>query len=186
MLIWSNRALYPEIRNEKHRCRSEILGYRGRIRALTYSPDSTTLLTGCGDETIELWRTDTYRLKSTIKPHTERVEVLRFSSDRRTLATGSSDRTILLWHWASIAEKKDDWATSNQQPTHFLLSLAKFPNSLPHSVSTVCNGYPHPSVTLEEAFIANSHFLMTDRRLPKTDNQKFFIDKNSLFCYVFQ
>ena len=72
-----------------------------------------------------------------------------------------------------------------EQPTHSPSSLAKLPNPLLHSVSAVCNQYPHLSVTLEEAFIANSYFLMTDRRLPKTDNPKLFIDKNSRFCYVF-
>ena len=92
----------------RHHLLSEIPRHRGRIKALTYSPDGTTLLTGCGDGTIEMWRTDTYTytLKSTIKPHTERVEVLKFSSDGRTLASGSMDGTILLWHWASIAQRK--------------------------------------------------------------------------------
>lgn len=91
-----------------HRLLSEIPGHRGRIKVLTYSPDGTTLLTGCGDGTIEMWRTDTYTLQSTIKPHTERVEVLKFSSDGRTLASGSLvDGTILLWHWASLTPAKN-------------------------------------------------------------------------------
>ena len=90
----------------RHRLLTEIPGHRGRIKVLTYSPDGTTVLTGCEDGTIEMWRTDTYTLKSTIKPHTERVEVLKFSSDGRTLASGSMDGTILLWHWASLARRK--------------------------------------------------------------------------------
>ena len=89
-----------------HRLLSEIPGHRGRIKVLTYSPDGTTLLTGCGDGTIEMWDTNTYTLKSTIKPHTGRIEVLKFSSDGSTLASGSMDGTILLWHWVSIVESK--------------------------------------------------------------------------------
>ena len=90
---------------DTHHLLSELARRGPGITTLVFSPDSTTLLLGCGNGTIEMWDTDTYALKSTLKSHTERIGTLKFSPDGRTLASGSWDGTILLWHWASLAAK---------------------------------------------------------------------------------
>ncbi len=90
---------------DAHRLLPELARRGTRVKIITFSPDSATLLIGCSDGTIEMWNTRTYTLTSTIKPHTERIEALKFSPDGRTLASGSWDSTILLWHWASLTAK---------------------------------------------------------------------------------
>ncbi len=66
------------------------------VTAIAFSPDGTLVLTGSGDHTARLWRTDTGALVAEVK-HQERVMAVAFSPDGKLAMTGSDDRTARLW-----------------------------------------------------------------------------------------
>ena len=65
--------------------------------ALAFSPDSSILVNGTRDGTLQFWNPQTGQLLSTQTGHTRGLRSLVFSPDGKTLASGSRDGTILLW-----------------------------------------------------------------------------------------
>jgi WD40 repeat protein len=74
------------------------VGHNGSVKALTFSSDSTTLVSGGSDGTIILWDVATH--DALVLPPADPkvgVQALAFSPDGKTLAAGGSDGTIALW-----------------------------------------------------------------------------------------
>ncbi len=72
-------------------------GHTRDVESLAFSPDSTTLASGSGDDTIKLWDVTTGQELATFRGHTSDVYSVVFSPDGTTLASGSGDDTIKLW-----------------------------------------------------------------------------------------
>ena len=72
----------------------------GRVEALAFSPDGTTLASGSRDNTVRLWNIAT-RTTIAILEHTGFVESIAFSPDGTILAYGSRNRTVKLWDVAA-------------------------------------------------------------------------------------
>ena len=72
--------------------------------ALTFSPDSSILVSGSRHGFIQLRSTTTGKIIATLSGHTSYISVLVFSEDRATLATAGEDGTILLWDWEEVLE----------------------------------------------------------------------------------
>lgn len=79
------------------RCSSTITGHGSSILALAFSPGSSTMTTGSGDNTARIWDLDTGTPKHTLKGHTHWVLEVAYSPDGNIIATGSLDNTIRLW-----------------------------------------------------------------------------------------
>ncbi len=93
-----------------------FLNVGSSVRDINFSPDSTTLASAGGDNTIKLWDVATGTLKDTLEGHTESpILNVAFSPDGTTLAGGSAfyimqgivvDRgTIKLWDVATSTLK---------------------------------------------------------------------------------
>jgi serine/threonine protein kinase/WD40 repeat protein len=69
----------------------------------TFSPDSSTLLTGAGysDPAIRLWDAHTGKASGTLEGHRAYVSDLLFTSDGTRLISSSGDQTIRLWDWST-------------------------------------------------------------------------------------
>src|SRR5262249_7354463 len=66
------------------------------VRAVAFSPDGQTLLSGCEDRSARLWYAETgNRLRAS--KHKGYVQAVAFSPDGKTIATGSRDATARLW-----------------------------------------------------------------------------------------
>jgi WD40 repeat protein/tetratricopeptide (TPR) repeat protein len=77
------------------------LAHGGRpVVALAFSPDSKTLLTGCGDGKARLWDVATGKVRQTL-PHQGPVVAVAFGTDGQTLVTGSWDGTARVWKAAT-------------------------------------------------------------------------------------
>jgi eukaryotic-like serine/threonine-protein kinase len=76
---------------------SPLRGHRGKVRAVAYSPDGNTLLTGSDDKTARLWDAVTNQPIRPIIVHQGPVVAGAFSPDGKTFLTVSSDNTVRLW-----------------------------------------------------------------------------------------
>ena len=104
-----------------------LTGHTSSVSAITYSPDSLTLVTGGEDKTVRVWDTYTGVHKHTLEKHTESVTSLAISPDGNLLVSGSEDGTILVWdlqtglHKSTLSLSTADHAVS-------VTSLAFFPD----------------------------------------------------------
>jgi WD40 repeat protein/serine/threonine-protein kinase RIO1 len=79
---------------------AEASGHSDDIRAITFSPDGTLLLTGSVDRTARLWDAVTGEPFAVLDGHTNGVSAVVFSPDGKRIATASSgsfDSTTRLW-----------------------------------------------------------------------------------------
>src|SRR6266545_3453171 len=82
---------------EAGKLRFTLRGHEHRVRALLFTPDGKTLISGSEDKTIRLWDTATGKQRATLKGHTRSVNSVAFSPDGKTLASCGVDGTIRLW-----------------------------------------------------------------------------------------
>jgi WD40 repeat protein/tRNA A-37 threonylcarbamoyl transferase component Bud32 len=73
------------------------------VRAVAYSPDGRTALTGSADKTARLWDIASGK-EIAILRHDGEVRAVAYSPDGRTVLTGSADKTARLWDAASGKE----------------------------------------------------------------------------------
>src|SRR5207248_2110258 len=78
-----------------------VLQHDGVVRAVAFSPDGRTIVTGSNDGTARLWVVGTSRAAGEPLRHDGPVRAVAFSPDGRTLATGSDDSTARLWQAAT-------------------------------------------------------------------------------------
>lgn len=71
------------------------------LRSLTFSPDSTTIVTGSNFGPVELWDVTTGQRKAEFVGHTSIVSSMACSPDKTTIATASNDKTVRLWDIAT-------------------------------------------------------------------------------------
>lgn len=72
-----------------------------RIRSLTFSSDSKTLVSGGADGKIAIWELESGHQLSSISAHDGLVLSIAFSPDNSLLASGGSDSTARLWELES-------------------------------------------------------------------------------------
>jgi WD40 repeat protein len=67
------------------------------VEAIAISPDASTLISGCSDDTIKVWNLTNGQLQRTLVGHTHTVTALAISPNGQIIASGSYDGTIKLW-----------------------------------------------------------------------------------------
>ena len=84
-------------------------GHTRWIRALVFSPDSKTLASGDGGNTIRLWDMDTRTPRATFKISEWGFHTLTLSPNGKLLASGSNDGRVRLWD--ATVKKQAGWST---------------------------------------------------------------------------
>ena len=80
------------------RSAGRVLPHGGPVRAVAFSPDGQTVLTGsAGANTARLWDAQTGEPRGEPLEHIRAVRVVAFSPDGQTVLTGSDDKTARLW-----------------------------------------------------------------------------------------
>ncbi|HBC88002.1 MAG TPA: hypothetical protein DCZ94_13710 [Lentisphaeria bacterium] len=72
------------------------LGHSGSVLSVSFSPDSSRMMTAGGDMTAIIWDTETCRALRTIRGHEGTVNSAVFSPDGQNVLTASDDRTLRL------------------------------------------------------------------------------------------
>jgi WD40 repeat protein len=73
------------------------LRHGGRVEAVAYSPDGSTLATGSWDQTVKLWDAASGQERATYKWPIGRVHCLVFAPDGLRLTAGGDQGTVVVW-----------------------------------------------------------------------------------------
>ncbi|HEV3436432.1 MAG TPA: hypothetical protein VG122_03670, partial [Gemmata sp.] len=77
------------------------LEHKDLVSSLTFSPDGTSILTGCNDGTAQLWDVATRKPTGLPMRHPHGVRTARFTPDGRMIATGGKDGMVRWWDVAT-------------------------------------------------------------------------------------
>ena len=73
-------------------------GHDKEVQSVAFSPDGTRIISGSGDNTIQLWDVASgTAIGEPLKKHSGRVSSVAFSPNGTCIVSGSIDRTIQLW-----------------------------------------------------------------------------------------
>jgi WD40 repeat protein/tetratricopeptide (TPR) repeat protein/tRNA A-37 threonylcarbamoyl transferase component Bud32 len=78
-----------------------VFSHENRVRAVAFSPDGKTILTGSQDNTARLWDAASGQPVGQPMRHQFGIPSVAFSPDGRRVLTGSDDKTVRLWDAAT-------------------------------------------------------------------------------------
>ena len=91
----------------------ELIGHKGLVVALAYSPDGRTLASASADGTARLWDLATGKLTATLQSPAARAYCVAFSPDGEALAVGYGEPTGLVQKWrVDPPERRDNWVAN--------------------------------------------------------------------------
>lgn len=67
------------------------------VRAVSFSPDGHSVLSGSADMTLKRWDLETERCLLSFEGHSGSVEAIALNSDGTQALSGSADQTLILW-----------------------------------------------------------------------------------------
>ncbi|SOV78307.1 nucleolar preribosomal assembly protein, putative [Plasmodium sp. gorilla clade G3] len=118
-------------------CTSTLPGHTSSILCLTFSPNSSHLATGSGDNTVRLWDIYTQTPIATLNDHKSWVLVVLFSPDNKFLATAGMDSNVCIYETHTgkllniLTGHKKEVTTLCFEPLH-LLKEEHIQNNLEH------------------------------------------------------
>jgi WD40 repeat protein/predicted Ser/Thr protein kinase len=77
--------------------RGQLMGHRGMVRGLAFTPDGQRLAVACADRTIRVWSVVDQAEPPSLRGHAGEGRVLAFLPDGRTLASGCQETVACLW-----------------------------------------------------------------------------------------
>ena len=81
----------------KFKCLKTLEGHIEAVWSVAYSPDSTKIISGSGDETIKIWDANTGECLKTLEGHLDYVYSVTFGPDGTKIISCSYDETIKIW-----------------------------------------------------------------------------------------
>ena len=78
-----------------------MVGHKGMILSMEFSPEGNILASAAGDNTVHLWDVKSQEILGLLEGHSSQVNQIAFNPDGTLLASASEDETIILWDVAS-------------------------------------------------------------------------------------
>src|SRR5258706_5865762 len=78
-------------------CIHVLEGHTEECACIAFSPDGRQLVSGSGDDTIQLWNIQTGALLQVMLGHNNHVLSLAYSPNGMFIASGSSDNSVRIW-----------------------------------------------------------------------------------------
>jgi small GTP-binding protein len=76
----------------------ELIGHRGNVYTVAWSPDGNTLASGSLDKSILLWSLESKKVERHLTGHVQQINDLKWSPDGGALASCSDDGTVRFWN----------------------------------------------------------------------------------------
>jgi eukaryotic-like serine/threonine-protein kinase len=83
-----------------------VLKHLGIVYAVAFNPEGSRLATGCSDNIVHVWDTETCDEMIELRGHSSYVHSVAFSPDGTMLASGSGDFTVRIWDSRSPDERR--------------------------------------------------------------------------------
>ncbi len=75
----------------------QLIGHKGLVHSMCFSPDSTLLISGSEDKTIRVWGVTSGQCQQTLAQTSDRIRAVAISADGRFLASSGDDCRVTLW-----------------------------------------------------------------------------------------
>ena len=119
---WEYRYLWTNIRKRRILV---LHGHKMGVNSVAFSPDGRQIVSGSGDNTVNVWDIATGKEILTLKGHAERVDSVAFSPDGKRIVSGGFDRMVKVW---DIATGKETLTITVQGRTNGVSSVAFSPD----------------------------------------------------------
>jgi WD40 repeat protein len=83
---------------------SAIVGHKGPVASVAFSPDGRWLVSGSWDRTVKIWEIESGREVRTLAGHADSVQSVSISPDGLWIASASADGTVRVWEAATGRE----------------------------------------------------------------------------------
>ncbi|RKU27712.1 hypothetical protein C6497_10845 [Candidatus Poribacteria bacterium] len=103
IFIWNTTTAEIKITLSEYDESHEHLHSSKKVRpnVVAFSPDGSTIASGCNDKTIRIWDVNSGTIKATLTGHKGQVTSVDFNLNGDMLASGSWDSTVMLWDVAT-------------------------------------------------------------------------------------
>jgi WD40 repeat protein len=78
--------------------RYALVGHKGKVNSVAFSPDGKIIATGGHDSKIIFWATLTGEMVGSLEGHYRSIESIAFSPDGKLLAGGGFDQSFRIWN----------------------------------------------------------------------------------------
>jgi WD domain, G-beta repeat len=85
------------VRLSEHKFVATLAGHQGTVLGMSFSRDSSEVLTACEDGKIRIWSAPAWRLIETLAGHQGPVRWAEFSPDGQWVASAGEDKTVRIW-----------------------------------------------------------------------------------------
>jgi len=92
-----NHNNYISIMNMEGEELLKLIGHKGYVQSIKYSPNGKFMVSGSMDKTAKLWNANDGKEIMSLEGHTEGILSVAYSLNGKYIASGSLDHTAILW-----------------------------------------------------------------------------------------